>query len=506
MQQNVISSNQNGPTQVAQPQTKKISEQVPDPKETLKSVLYFMSTYFPKDTRMFKLTCQAVALLLENLISYNLFESILSNITEMQYNNELLASLSSLRQMTTEGRVIRRASDVRTLSPALVPSSILQLIIASQFFISNIEEMESILKCLKLFSKCLINEKEASDWLSLVVKQLSRFFFFAISEEEKSFYNPAKILRFIMELPERSRFIAFSPAVIKCFEKFQDGEDKNIYEELISEMNSPCCLRMDQMKIEIFAMKSSTFYKAYCDDVIYNETKVVTKPMESAVKALYGIVNNSLFGTEEFEARCIENGMNENKNYVNKTNEYLSKLQTISADYRTQYIKKFNHFSIERSFFYEGFTMENSEELAKIVNAAENMSKDVPEILPAIAEFKTLLSGSEFYATIKFASSFVFLNEALRICKGKSDEVMNEVVKSILNDGPPYINFGDSELANIDIPFRGLLRGLKHINEKDTLFGRICVLTKDFFVLKVTIQSGGQITIFAQENINYQAE
>ena len=83
---------------------------------------------------------------------------------------------------------------------------------------------------------------------------------------------------------------------------------------------------------------------------------------------------------------------------------------------------------------------------------------------------------------------------------------MNEVVKSILNDGPPYINFGDSELANIDIPFRGLLRGLKHINEKDTLFGRICALTKDFFVVKVTIQSGGQITIFAQENINYQTE
>ena len=479
-------------------------------KYSIHALASFVSSNF-RDQQAIKLCFHAISLYVEYLVPYNLFENLIYIITKAEHKQQISQILLQIKQISAE----IRSKNSKTSSSSKqsqnqiqnnhIISPILQLIICSQFLMNDSSQIFSFLKCLKLFSKQLINEKQAVDWLSAIVPQFAKYFYFALVDEDRISFDPYNLFQVINKMNDKTKQLAFSPVVLQCFSLFKKDPCETIYDDLIAAANSPYQLRMDQMKLEISQMKSITYFLAYTDNMKYNDTKTVTKAMESASKALYGnFANDKLFGTKIFGQRCKEIGKKEHQRHVQLESDFLEKVQRVSADYRTVYAKKFSHHSIERNIFYNDvFHMKFNKNLFQtVISIAEYLSKDISEIQEAFSEFKTALySDTTFFCTLKYAFSFVYLNEACRICANESEDVLQSIVSTIMNSSPPYVLFGHTELANVDIPFRGFLRSLKHNKEKHEKFGKTCKMTDHFFIAKVQIVENEFISLNLVENI-----
>ena len=467
------------------------------------------------------LVFQNISLYIEGLIAYNLFENIMYYLLKDKTKQEIDLLLSPIKAIATENKPKGSRSGSSRMSQSqsqdqgineespfgcsiLLPP-ILQLIIGSQFFFNSTNQLKSFLKCLKLYSKHLFSDKQAVDWLSALLPSFAKFFYFALVDEDRKQLDPYNLYQIIETMNEDIKGLAFSPEILKCFQKYEKDPSESIYDDIILAANSPYSNRMDQMKLEISQMKSITYFLAYIENVHYLVNKTVTKSMEGAIKALYGQpINDKLYGTKIFSDRCKEIGKIENQKYHELIDAFLSSVPSSSADYRTVYIKKFNNHSIERDLFYSGTTLIslNKDSLDKTFHILKQLSETVPEIQESFSDFSTLLDiDISFYCTVKYAVSFIHLQEACRICENESDESLQNITNAILHNSPPYISFGTTELSNVDVPFRGIMKGLKHWQEKDSKYGAICKKSNTFYIVYITVLRSNLIELTPIQNI-----
>ncbi|EAY21266.1 hypothetical protein TVAG_166410 [Trichomonas vaginalis G3] len=459
-------------------------------------VTFFNTAYFGNASSV-KISWFLLSLYLENLVAYNLFEHSLITITATQHRPTLLSLLHPFKVYSSQGKFIKRSDFPSIAKEAQLPIPIAQIIIVGQIFFTSIESVESFLKSLKLFSRSLISEKQVLEWCSSLLPNLSKFLYYSIVDERRESLDPFNLQQFFVSLPQKMKILAYSPNLQTAFSKFTKEKTISIYEDLLEYSSSSPEDRVSEIKLEILDVRSFSYYTAYVDNLTFVD--VPSKSMTTICKSLYGTDESPLFGTKLFGERCKQVGKKEHARYLEQFSTHLMITDKFDCEYRSTYIKMNSCKTLERTLFYFGFQTEIFQEFSEILSQLTTFSESIDEITTEIKRIM-LFKDETVYSSIRFATLYILLLELYKIVKEDTATNMNKLIMAMKTEKPPFSSYGDSLLANADVLVMGIMRSVKHFQEKFNNYGSACQTLKNRMIAKIQIKNKN-IKISLVENL-----
>lgn len=470
--------------------------QISEIKQIIQRFISFVNSGYEGNARVVKSLWFVLSLFLENLLAFNLFEYSVLSLTLPEHKSTVVALLNPFKQLATQNKFIRR-SKFPAVSKDSIPIPIIQLIIVGQIFFKDIESFDSFLKALRLFSRSAISERQVLEWCSNLLPEFSKFMYYSIIEERKESLDPAFIYKYFNALPPKVKTLVFSPTLEKSFQNYQEESTISIYEDLLAYSQAPPDDRLSQLKLEITEVRSSAFYTAYVDNLTFTDTP--TKAMISVSNSLYRSEQQNLFGSNIFGERCKQVGQKEHLIYLEQFRNHLANLSPFDAEYRSSYIKMHSCKTQELTLFYNGFKAEITPEFGVILDNLAEFGENVEGITEEINRIK-LFKDEKFYSSVRYASVYMLMSQLQNLLRENVSTILPKLVSAMKTEQPPFASFGECEIANADVIVMGIMKSIKHFNDRYEKYGAACRNLKSRMFAKVIIESN-TVSISLVENL-----
>ena len=385
-----------------------------------------------------------------------------------KYKSEFYHSISSGHSLLSTLPTEFYVSKIRE-----IPDEI-KFFAASGLILQTEEEIDTLLKCLKLYGSQVLPAKSAAQWLKTIDNFIASEFVSIACSSEPFILYPGNI----HDISSRYFNIAqmkwaFGELIYSKISNMPPLKFTNPLEAVRS-IESNDLEEKDQIIAapQIADMQCSQFYLYLKNVAKQLKDNRQIQPSQMLLDALYGEdapVSQSKEKKDKIIGLVISHSFSQGKRIQKIFDKYIEVQEQRNSPskpfWRSIYKKYMSKTSVIRRLVFSGLNKENQPSDGHLKQAI-NAIKDITDQIEAVKEVAETVVNIIFYngkTDVRYCSQatacciFYIYELARMIEKISSDTSISDLSSIVLKNDPPFLQYGDSILCNADIPIKHIM-------------------------------------------------